>query len=37
MNEDQDAVTVAPHLHQVIFENDKIRVLKVVVKPGEKA
>lgn len=32
-----DAVTVAPHLHEVIFENDKKRVLKVTVKPGDKA
>jgi beta-alanine degradation protein BauB len=32
-----DAVTVAPHLHEVIFENDKMRVLKMTVKPGDKA
>lgn len=32
-----DAVTVAPNLHEVIFENDKIRVLKVTAKPGDKA
>lgn len=32
-----DAVNVAPHLHSVIFEDDKIRVLKVSVKPGDKA
>ncbi len=32
-----DAVTIAPHLHSVIFENDKIRVLKVRVRPGDKA
>jgi beta-alanine degradation protein BauB len=32
-----DAVTIAPHLHTVIFENDKIRVLKIQVKPGDKA
>lgn len=32
-----DAVTIAPHLHEVIFENDKMRVLKVTVKPGDKA
>ncbi len=32
-----DAVKVAPHLHTVIFENDRIRVLKVVVKPNDKA
>lgn len=32
-----DAVTIAPHLHQVIFENNKLRVLKVTVKPGDVA
>lgn len=32
-----DAVNVAPHLHTVIFEDDKMRVLKVIVKPGDKA
>lgn len=32
-----DAVTIAPDLHEVIFENDKIRVLKVTVPPGAKA
>lgn len=37
MDEAQDAVTVAPHIHKVIFEDDKMRVLKVVVKPGDKA
>lgn len=37
MNPQQDAVTIAPDLHEVIFENDKIRVLKVTVKPRDKA
>lgn len=32
-----NAVTVAPHIHEIIFENDKMRVLKVTVKPGDKA
>ncbi len=32
-----DAVAIAPHLHHVIFENEKMRVLKVTVKPGDKA
>jgi quercetin dioxygenase-like cupin family protein len=32
-----DAVKVAPHLHVVLFENDKVRVLQVKVKPGEQA
>lgn len=32
-----DAVNIAPHLHTVIFEDDKMRLLKVSVKPGDKA
>ncbi len=32
-----DAVTIAPHVHVTIFENEKIRVLKVGIKPGETA
>jgi len=37
LHHSDDAVTIAPHIHQVIFENDKMRVLKVTVKPGDKA
>jgi quercetin dioxygenase-like cupin family protein len=33
----EDAVNVAPHLHTVLFEDDKMRVLKVVVRPGDVA
>ena len=32
-----NAVSIAPHIHEVIFENDKLRVLKVKVKPGDQA
>ncbi len=32
-----DAVNIAPHIHKVVFEDDKMRVLKVTVKPGDKA
>ena len=32
-----DAVNIAPHIHSVIFEDNKMRVLKVIVKPGDKA
>ena len=32
-----NAVVVAPHIHTIIHEDDKMRVLKVVVKPGDKA
>ncbi len=37
MNTDQtdDIVAIAPEQHEVIFENDKIRTLKVTVKPGD--
>ena len=37
MENKKDAVNVAPHLHKVILENNKVRILNVVVKPGEKA
>lgn len=30
-----DIVKLAPESHEVIFENDQIRMLKVVVKPSE--
>lgn len=32
-----DAVNIAPHIHTVAFEDDRMRVLKVTVKPGDKA
>lgn len=32
-----DAVNVAPHLHSILYEDDKVRVLKVAVKPGDTA
>jgi oxalate decarboxylase/phosphoglucose isomerase-like protein (cupin superfamily) len=32
-----DAINVAPHMHTVVFEDDKIRVMKVSVKPSDKA
>jgi hypothetical protein len=31
-----DAVAVAPDNHRVVFENEKVRVLEVTIKPGEK-
>ena len=37
MENKEDAVTIAPHMHKVVFENDSIRMLDVVVKPGDKA
>lgn len=32
----RDAVTVAPHLYKVVLENERVRVLEVQGKPGEK-
>jgi len=32
-----DAVSVAPHMHEVVFEDDKMRVLRVTVRPEDKA
>lgn len=37
LDHSDDAVTIAPHVHEVIFENDKLRVLKVIVRPQDKA
>jgi predicted metal-dependent enzyme (double-stranded beta helix superfamily) len=31
-----DAVAAAPDNHRVVFENEKVRVLEVTIKPGEK-
>lgn len=32
-----DAVNIAPNLHEILLETERMRVLKVSVKPGEKA
>ena len=32
-----DAINLAPDFHTVVYEDDKMRVLKVVVPPGKKA
>ena len=32
----EDAVTVAPHFYKVVLENDRVRVLEVRGKPGDK-
>jgi quercetin dioxygenase-like cupin family protein len=34
--EKYDAVIAAPENHEVVFENDKVRVVNVLVKPGER-
>jgi hypothetical protein len=31
-----DAIAAAPNNHRVVFENEKVRVLEVTIKPGEK-
>ncbi len=31
-----DAVKVAPHVHKIVLENEKVRVLESTLKPGEK-
>ena len=30
-----DALTAAPRFHKLLFENDRVRVLEVRIKPGE--
>ena len=32
----QDAAKVAPNIYKVKFENEKVRVLDVQIKPGDK-
>ena len=34
---DYDAVSVAPEVYRVIFENERVRVLDVTAEPGEKS
>jgi hypothetical protein len=31
-----DAIVAAPNNHRVVFENEKVRVLEITIKPGEK-
>ena len=32
----QDSMVVAPQFHKVLIDNDKVRVLEVTLKPGDK-
>ena len=32
-----DAVQVAPHVYTVVFENKRVRVLDILLKPGAKS
>lgn len=34
--EAQDSMVVAPQFHKVLIDNDKVRVLEVTLKPGDK-
>lgn len=36
MSTTDDIVMIAPEQHEIIFENDTIRMFKVTVKPGDK-
>ena len=33
----QDAAKVAPHVYKVLFENDRVRLLEVRMKPGDES
>ena len=33
----QDAVQVAPHVYTVLFENERVRLLEVRLKPGDSS
>ena len=33
--EELDAVVAAPDNHEIIFENERVRVLRVTIQPGE--
>ncbi len=34
--EELDAVAAAPENHEIIFENERVRVLRVTIQPGER-
>lgn len=34
--DDLDAVVAAPESHRILLENDSVRVLEVVIRPGER-
>jgi quercetin dioxygenase-like cupin family protein len=33
----QEAAQVAPHVYKVLFENERVRLLDVVMKPGDES
>jgi quercetin dioxygenase-like cupin family protein len=33
----EDAVKVAPHIYKVLFENERVRLLEVVLQPGDSS
>ena len=32
----KDAIEVAPHVYKAVLDNDRVRVLEVTMKPGDK-
>ncbi len=33
----KDPIEVAPNIYKVLFENDKVRLLEITMKPGDKS
>jgi len=33
----EDAAKVAPHLYKVLFENEQVRLLEVIMQPGDSS
>jgi quercetin dioxygenase-like cupin family protein len=33
----EDAVKVAPHIYKVLFENEQVRLLEVILQPGDSS
>jgi beta-alanine degradation protein BauB len=33
----EDAAKVAPHLYKVLFENERVRLLEVIMQPGDRS
>jgi quercetin dioxygenase-like cupin family protein len=37
MREEQDALSAASNVYEAVMENDRVRVLRVVFRPGDRA
>jgi quercetin dioxygenase-like cupin family protein len=35
--EHHDPVVIAPHIYKVLFENERVRMLEITLKPGDKS